>query len=77
MSGNPDKDKYVDGGMGEKDKYMTKVFQLLGRKVLSVRDGIGKVRIEMENKARGKQVNEQGVRGHPDKDEYVAGGKEE
>ena len=65
------------GGRGEKEQYMTEVFQLLGRKELLVRDGIGKVRIEIKNKAGGKQVIEHGVRGDPDKDEYMVGGIEE
>ena len=40
-------------------------------------DNVGKVSIKVENEAGGKQKQEQGVRGGPDKDKYVVGGRGE
>ena len=66
MRGGPDKSEYV-----------TEVFQPLCRKELSVRDGAGKVSIEMEYEAGGEQKQEQGVHGGPNKNKYMAGGRQE
>ena len=40
-------------------------------------DNVGKVSIKVENKAGGKQKQEQGVRGGGNKDKYVVGGRGE